>query len=338
MSQCDVSTFCDKIKSSLDAAECLAFSGRIESLIALFDVIQLEAHDCVYVSAFAPRELIKMIIMCGAVPILCDVTPDSLTIDPKALENTVRHTISEGSLYPRAVIADNFCGMPFASRAVKSVCNRMGLLLIEDCGKDFGGVSDGMPCGSVGDYALVSLGSSSLFGTGGSSSLLIANKPNSAEEYLLKPSCGSLYQSVDEMYGDALRNSLGKASDTLAESGKIAAVLDDMLAEYDCWIQRGSGRQKSSCGSVAVVSRDDVHCKKIVEALSGTEFAVYAKPVHTHTRGCFDNACKGFKDTLNASAIAPRAFVLDIFGAVHSGNADALSNKLKEILQLICKS
>lgn len=335
MCQCNVSTFCDKIKSKLDAAECLPFSGRIESIIALFDAIQLETRDCVYVSAFAPRELIKMIIMCGAVPILCDVTPDSFTIDPKALENTVRHTVNDGSLYPRAVIADNFCGMPFASRAIKSVCNRMGLILIEDCGKDFGGVSDGQPCGSVGDYALLSLGSSSLFGTGGSGSLLIANKPNTAEEYLRKPSCGNMYQSADGYYGEALCDWFDKASDTLVKSSEVVAALDDMLAEYDCWIQRGSGRQKSSCGSIAVVARDDVHCKKIIEALSETEFAVYIKPVHIHTRGCFDNACKGLKDIVNAAAIAPRAFTIDIFGALHCGKSDELVGKLKEILQSI---
>lgn len=326
----NVGVFCDKIKSMLGAAECVPFSGRFESIAALFDIIQLEAHDCVYLSIFAPCELVKAVIMCGAVPIFCDVVPDSLTIDPKALENLVRHTVSEGSLYPRAVIADNFCGMPFSSRAVKSVCTRFGLILIEDCGKDFGGMSDGALCGTTGDYTLMSLGKSSVFGTGGSGSLLIANGTNAADEYLCSESCGDTYQSVDEIYAGSLVDSLNKFNDILVQSKSAVNEIDAIAAEYDCWIQRGGGKQKSSFGSITVITRDEADCKRIVAALGQTDAANYVKPLHAHVRNCFlNNRCRGFKDIVNGTAIAPRAFSVDIFGTVHNGGASNLIEQLR---------
>lgn len=327
-----VEAFCDKVKAILGAAECLPFSGRFESAAALFDIIQLDVRDCVYLSILAPRELVRAVMMCGAVPVFCDVVPDSLTIDPKALENLVRHTISEGSLYPRAVIADNFCGMPFASKAVKSVCTRLGLILIEDCGKDAGGVSDGAQCGSSGDYSLISLGGSSLFGTGGSGSLLIANGTNAAGECLDSGLCGDTYQSIDKIYADNLIDSLEKADDVLSQSKAVVSEIDALTAEHDSWIQRGGKQQKSSFGSIAVITREEDECKRIVESLGETEAARFVKPMHAHVRGCFGNASRGYKDIVNGTSIAPRAFILDIFGAVHNGSTEMLIEQLKKVL------
>lgn len=332
MIKSDVSVFCDKIRTMLGAAECLPFSGRFESAAALFDIIQLEARDCVYLSILAPRELVRAVMMCGAVPIFCDVMPDSLTIDPKVLENLVRHTVSEGSLYPRAVIADNFCGMPSVSRAIKSVCTRFGLILIEDCGKDFGGVSDGALCGMSGDYYLMMLGGSSVFGTGGSGSLLIANGTNAASEYIVPDSCGGAYQSVDEIYADKLVDSLDKFDDVLAQSKAAADKIDALTAEHDCWVQRGGKQQKSSFGSIAVITREEAECKRIVAALGETDAARYVRPLHAHVRGCFGNTARGFKDIVNGTSIAPRAFSLDIFGALHNGDVEMLIEQLKNAL------
>lgn len=329
----NIGIFCDKVKTMLNAAECLPFSGRFESIAALFDVIQLEAKDCVYLSILAPRELVKAVMMCGAVPVFCDVLPDSLTIDPKALENLVRHTINEGSLYPRAVIADNFCGMPFVSRAIKSVCTRFGLILIEDCGKDFGGISDGALCGMSGDYSLIMLGGSSVFGTGGRGSLLVANGTNAAGEYLDCDLCGETYQSIDDIYADKLAALPDNFDDVLARSRAAANEIDAISAEYDCWIQRGSGKQKSSFGSIAVITREEAECMKIVTSLGQTEAERYVKPLHAHVRGCFDNASKGFKDIVNGTSIAPRAFRLDIFGALHNGDIDMLIEQLKNAMK-----
>ncbi len=333
MVRSNMDLFCDKIKSMTGAAECVPFSGRFESVAALFDIIQLEARDCVYLSILAPRELIRTVIMCGAVPVFCDVVPDSLTLDPKVLENLVRHTISEGSLYPRAVIADNFCGMPFAARNIKSICTRFGLILIEDCGKNFGGVSDIGLCGTTGDYSLIMLGGSSVFGTGGNGSLLLANGTNSAAEYITANACGEMYQSVDEIYAGALVDSLDKFDETLNQSKEIANEIDDIAAEFECWVQRGGNKQKSSFGSIVVITQEESKCRQIVNVLGESDVAQYVKPVHAHVRNCFGNTSRGFKDIVNGTSIAPRAFILDIFGAVHSGHADKLIEQFKKALK-----
>lgn len=326
-----VRLFSEKIKQKLGAAECMAFSGNVESVEALFEAFQLGQKDCVYVSALTPCRILKAIISRGAVPMLCDVTPDSLTMDHRALDAAVRQTVESEQLYPRAVIADHFCGMPFALKPVKAVCDRMGLILIENCGEDFGGMSDGVLCGSAGDYALISLGGSSVFGTGGNGALVVSMGDSPLTDGI-RFCDGETYQTVDPIYGEKLLSAYDRMDDTLLQSRAAAKAIDDALADSDFWIQRGgNSRQKSSFGALAMIAQSDGHCERAVAFLKGEKLGDFVRPLHVHRRACFDKGCRGFKNIENAGALAPRAFRVDIFGALHTGRMDELLRGIEKM-------
>lgn len=333
MSDKNVELFCGKIKSMLNASECMPFSGRYESIAALFDAIELGEKDCVYLSPFASCEVVKAVLAYNVVPVFCDVAPDSLTLDSRAFEAMVRRTVNSGELYARVVIAENFCGMPFSAKAIKDVCNRFGIILVEDCGECFGGTSDGSLCGSVGDYSIISLGRSSVFGTGGSGSLLIAMGDNALCDKLENPECGSGYQSVDDIYGESLLESAESIPSVIGKSRAMAAEIDKILTDSDWWLQRGGGRQKSSYGKIAVITQDEASRCSALSAFKAEGFAKYVKPVHAHHRACFDRGCRGFKDIVNAAAIAPRAFSVDLFEAIHNSDTERLIEQFNVIVK-----
>lgn len=319
-----VDAFVNKMKEKLGAEECVSFSSVGESVDALFEAFQLGPRDCVYVSALAPCRTIRAILARGAVPMLCDVTPDSLTIDHRALEAAVRHTLESENLYPRAVIADHFCGMPFAVKPLKAVCDRVGLVFIENCGEWFGGTSDGVLCGTSGDYALFSVGGSSVFGTGGSGALAVSFGDSPLAEGLI--CCdGEEIGGIDPIYGDALLVALDRTDDVLAQSRAAAAAIDNALAGSDFWLQRAvNSRQKSSFGGLAVIAQSEEHAGRAIAFLREAGLGAYVSALHVHRRACFPKHCKGFQVIENASALAPRAFRLDIFGALHAGVKNAL--------------
>ncbi len=335
MSESKVCVFSDKIKDMLGAVECVSFSGRIESIMALFDVLQVRSRDCVFVSAFVSRDILKLITMCGVLPVFCDVLPDSLTIDPRQLESKIRVTVDEGIYYPRAVIADNFCGMPFASRAVRTICNQFGLILVEDCGKDFGGRSGGAFCGSVGDYSLISLGASSAFGTGGVGALLVSNCQDTMKDGVKDTECGRIYHAADEIYGDSLCESVEKIPELLEKSAEFAANVREILSEKGCWLQYEKSRQKSSYGSITVISSEKENSDKLVEALADSGFSHHIRRLHLHKRQCMDGVSTGISDMDNAGQIEPRAFTVDVFGLLHSGKEADFIEKMQEAAALI---
>lgn len=330
MNNTAVGLFCYRMKELLGATECRSFSGRLEAVVALIDALQLGPRDCIYLSALAPSEVVKAILACGAIPVFCDVTPDSLTLDYRSLEASVRHTIASEQLYPRAAIVENFGGMPFAAKAIKGVCDRMGLILIEDCGECFGGVSDSVLCGAVGDYSLISLGRSSVFGAGGSGCLVSSLHGNTFVRSL--ESCdGCGYQTADDIYADALAAAFDHREAVLTACREMAQNMERALVGSDFWMQHGSGRQQGSYGRVTLIAQDMQQCGAAVAALEAAGFGRYVRGLHAHRKSCFEYHCRGFKNTENASALTPRALCLDLFGAYHAGDAERLTAQATEI-------
>ncbi|MBQ9901561.1 MAG: DegT/DnrJ/EryC1/StrS family aminotransferase [Clostridia bacterium] len=326
--------FCDKIKNMLGASECLSFSGKVEAVTALFEAIELGERDCVYLSALVPSYIVRAVLICGAVPVFCDVTADGFVIDHKSLGEAVRSTVNVDKLYPRAVVAGNMCGLPFPVRAVKDICDRMGLILIEDCGCGFGGSWDGAPSGSFGDYSLISLGNSSLFGTGGSGCLVTANGANELTA-LIETCDGSAWDTADGIYADRLLASAEELSGRLAANESALAEITSIMKESDFWLSRGGGRQKSSCCGTIVIAQSEAHCQAAVDCFEKKGLSDFVRKLHVHRRACFEHGCRGFKTLENASALAPRAFEVDIAGAVNAGKFDALTAQMTYIAKNI---
>ena len=325
----NISLFCEEIRKRLDASECRSFSGKVEGITALFEAIQLGAKDCVYLSALAPGYIVRAVIACGAIPVFCDVTADGFVVDHKSLAEAVRQTVSEDKLYPRAVIAEHFCGLPFPIRAIRDVCDRMGLFLIEDCGFGFGCSWDGMECGRFGDYALISLGVSSVFGSGGSGCLVAANGANEFGR-LIGVCDGSGWDTADEIYGQELLDSLQKIPRVLSEAESAVVDITDTVKKSDFWMSRGGGRQKSSCSAAVLIAQSEACRDAAVAAMESGGMPEYVRKLHIHRRACFEHGCRGFKTLENASALAPRAFAVDIFRALHTGKVDRLKDVLAE--------
>ena len=325
-----IEMFCERIKNKLGASECMSFSGKVEAVAALFEAIELGDRDCVYMSALAPSYIVRAVIVCGAVPVFCDVTADGFVIDHKSLSEAVRSTVNVDKLYPRAVIAEHLCGMPFSVRAVRDLCERMGLILIEDCGSGFGGTWDSALCGSFGDYSLISLGKSSLFGTGGSGCLVTANGAN--ELGTLIGSCdGCGWDSADGIYGDELLASADRTESRLEANEAALAEITSVMKESDFWMSRGGGRQKSSCCGTIVIAQSESQCDAAVARFENAGLSEYVRKLHVHRRACFEHGCRGFKTLENASALAPRAFAVDIAGAVNSGRFADLIKQMRYV-------
>lgn len=97
----------------------------------------------------------------GATPVFVDVSPSTYNIDAFSLEKCIVRVLEEGELEPRAVVAVDLFGQPFDYNAIRAICDKYGMLLLEDAAQGFGGsytLLDGtvkMAC-SLGDIAATS--------------------------------------------------------------------------------------------------------------------------------------------------------------------------------------
>ena len=92
----------------------------------------------------------------GATPIYVDVDERTFNLDPLKLEEAIQKVISDGKYKAKAVIAVDLFGLPADFIAIKAICEKYGLLLMEDAAQGFGGSINGKKACSFGDISTTS--------------------------------------------------------------------------------------------------------------------------------------------------------------------------------------
>ncbi|HMB71370.1 MAG TPA: DegT/DnrJ/EryC1/StrS family aminotransferase [bacterium] len=106
--------------------------------------------DEVILPAFTFPATANAVLYAGAVPVLVDVEPETLNICPRAAEAAVTERT-------KAVIGVHLFGFPFDVAALRSLCERHGLHLLEDAACAIGTRIDDRMAGGFGDVACFSL-------------------------------------------------------------------------------------------------------------------------------------------------------------------------------------
>ncbi|MBN2204803.1 MAG: DegT/DnrJ/EryC1/StrS family aminotransferase [Thermoleophilia bacterium] len=115
------------------------------SLLAL----ELEAGAEVITSALTFCATVNAIIHAGATPVLADVDPTTMNLDPAAVAAAITPRT-------RAVLPIHFAGRPCDMDALGDVCRRHGLALVEDCAHAIETTYHGRHAGTFGDFGCFS--------------------------------------------------------------------------------------------------------------------------------------------------------------------------------------
>ena len=89
------------------------------------------------------------VLYCGGVPVFADIDPITWNISP----DSIRQKITEKT---KAVIAVDFGGCPAALDDIRSICDKHGLILIEDAAHSLGSQYGGECVGSIADLTTFS--------------------------------------------------------------------------------------------------------------------------------------------------------------------------------------
>ncbi len=109
----------------------------------------LDPGDEVIVPSFTFVSTANAFALRGAVPVFVDVDPDTLNIDPEAIEAAV-------SPRTKAIVVVHYAGVACDMAAVMDIAERHGLLVIEDAAHSLLSSLDGRPLGSFGHLATLS--------------------------------------------------------------------------------------------------------------------------------------------------------------------------------------
>ena len=135
---------------------CITCANGTDALQIAYMMLDVGPGDAVFCPDMTFIASVEPAKMLGAVPVFCDIQPDTYTISPQSLERQIKAVLAEGKLRPKVVVAVDILGNPCAYDGILALCEKYGLLLIEDAAQSFGASYHGKRCGSFGQIATTS--------------------------------------------------------------------------------------------------------------------------------------------------------------------------------------
>lgn len=132
----------------MGAEYCQLVSSGTAALTVALASAGIGAGDEVIMPTFTFVASFESILALGAIPILVDID-DTLTLSPKAVEAAITSKT-------KCVMPVHMCGSMADLRALKDICEKHNLILLEDACQAIGGTYEGKPLGSYGDIGCFS--------------------------------------------------------------------------------------------------------------------------------------------------------------------------------------
>ena len=146
----------EKLAAYVGRRHCITCANGTDALQIAYMVYGIGEGDAVFcpdITFISSTEPSKML---GATSVFCDIRPNTYNLCPESLERQIRAVLAEGKLTPRAVVAVDILGNPCDYDAVVPICEKYGLILIEDAAQSFGATYRGKKCGAFGEIATTS--------------------------------------------------------------------------------------------------------------------------------------------------------------------------------------
>jgi perosamine synthetase len=129
------------------ALACSSGSAAVHVALAAIDP---EPGDEVVTSPITDMGALTPIVYQGAIPVFCDVDPDSYNVTARTIEARLTERT-------RAVVVTHLFGVPCEMAPIMELCRARGVPVIEDCAQAFDASYQGRPVGTFGAIGCFSL-------------------------------------------------------------------------------------------------------------------------------------------------------------------------------------
>lgn len=146
----------NQLANYVGVKHCITCANGTDALTLALKVWGIGAGDAVFVPDFTFFSSAEVVSLEGATPVFVDMDEATFNMCAESLEKVIKTTIEENKLTPKAVIAVDLFGQPANYPAIRKICDKYGLFLLEDGAQGFGGNINGKRNCSFGDISTTS--------------------------------------------------------------------------------------------------------------------------------------------------------------------------------------
>lgn len=146
----------DQLAEYVGVKHCITCANGTDALTLALKAWGVGPRDAVFVPDFTFFASGECPAAEGAVCVFVDVDANTFNLDPDKLEEAILSVKKDGKYTPRIVIAVDLFGQPANYNRIRPICQKYGLLLLEDSAQGFGGAIRGKRACSFGDISITS--------------------------------------------------------------------------------------------------------------------------------------------------------------------------------------
>ena len=135
---------------------CITCANGTDALTLALKAWGIGSGDAVFVPDFTFFSSGECPAAEGATCVFVDVDERTYNINPVKLEEAILKVKKEGKYNPKVVVSVDLFGLPADYNAIKPICEKYGLFLLEDGAQGFGGEINGKRACSFGDISTTS--------------------------------------------------------------------------------------------------------------------------------------------------------------------------------------
>jgi dTDP-4-amino-4,6-dideoxygalactose transaminase len=151
-----------------------ALSSGTSAIHLALILLGVKAGDDVFCQSITFSASANPIAYQGANPVFIDSEADTWNMDPQLLKKALLEAKAKGNL-PKAIIPVHLYGMPAKMDEIISVAKEFNVPVIEDAAEALGSNINNKPCGSYGEFGVLSFNGNKIITTSGGGALLSNN-------------------------------------------------------------------------------------------------------------------------------------------------------------------
>lgn len=183
-----VEEFEDALSKYLGIKYVCVVNSATSALHVAYRAIGLKKDDEIITSPITFAATSNAALMCEAKPVFCDIKSDGNINENKIEELITTHT--------KAIVPVDFGGNPANTKAIREICNKHNLYLIEDCAHGLGSKNDGQQIGADADITIFSFHAIKPITTCGEGGAIATNNKKLYEKGKLLRSHGIIKKQV----------------------------------------------------------------------------------------------------------------------------------------------
>ena len=166
-----VNAFEEALQNITQTKHAATLSSGTSAIHLALILLGVKSGDIVFCQSITFSASANPIVYQGATPVFIDSEEDTWNMDPSLLRKALEEANQIGKL-PKAIIPVHLYGMPAKMNEIIAIAKEFNVPIIEDAAEALGSNMNGKPCGSFGEFGVLSFNGNKIITTSGGGALV----------------------------------------------------------------------------------------------------------------------------------------------------------------------